>query len=152
MLSADFMPPCGSKFGEAALRRLLASRVIGGYSVTSDDPAPWSLTEFQSSRAARPQDALKAPYFGSLLSSSTRSHLDAYKQRMLSSVPEVADMEPRLGPTSRHVDPVLQHSPRHWVGFVRDPFKAGSVRFVEDAVEHVWLFVVKEGWCLEVHC
>ena len=46
--------------GEAALRRLFASRAIGGLSLTSDDPAPGSLTVFQSSRVAGPQDASRA--------------------------------------------------------------------------------------------
>ena len=34
---------------------------------------------------------------------------------------EVAGMETRLGPASRDIDPVFQHSRRHFVGFVRDP-------------------------------
>ena len=132
---------------EAALRRLLAIRAIGGYSLTSDDPAPGLLTVFQSSRVARPQDASKARHLGSLLSSSARTYLDASKQRMLRPVSEVADMETRLGPAGRHVDLVLQHSWRQHVGFVRDLVKAGSVAFVEDAVEHVGLFfVAKKGW------
>ena len=55
---------------------------------------------------------------------------------------EVADMETRLGPDVRHVDPVFQYSRRHCVGFIRDLVKAGSVGFVETAVEHVGLFFV----------
>ena len=35
-------------------------------------------------------------------------------------VSEVADMETRLGPAGRFVDPVFQHSRRHHVGFIRD--------------------------------
>ena len=54
--------------GEAALRRLLASRAIGGNLLISDDPVPGSPTVFQSTGVARPQDASKAPYFGSMLS------------------------------------------------------------------------------------
>ena len=73
------------------------------------------------SRVARPQDASKAPHLVSLLSSSARSCLDAYKQRMLRPASEVADMEPPLGLAGRHVDPVFQHS------FVRDLVEAGSV-------------------------
>ena len=42
----DFKPPCGTESREAALHRLLTSRVIGGHSLTSDDPAPRSLTVF----------------------------------------------------------------------------------------------------------
>ena len=86
--------------------------------MTSDDPAPGSLTVFQSSRVARPQDASKAIYFVSLLSSSARSYLDTCKQRMLRPVSEVADMEARVGTAGRYVDPVFQHSQRHHVGFV----------------------------------
>ena len=56
---SDFRPPSGIESGEPALRRLLASRATGGYLVTSDDPAPGSLTVFQSTRVARPQDASK---------------------------------------------------------------------------------------------
>ena len=63
----------------------------GGYSLTSDDPAPGSPTVFQSSRVARPQDALKAQYLVSLLSGSTRPYLDTYQQRMLGPVSD-ADM------------------------------------------------------------
>ena len=74
---SDFRPPSVTETGEAALRRLLASRATGGYSLTSDDPAPGSLTVSQSSRVARPQDASKAAYFVSLLSSSARSYLNA---------------------------------------------------------------------------
>ena len=59
---------------------------------------------------------------------------------MLHPVSEVAEMETRLGPTGRYVDPVFQDSRRHFAGFVRDLVKAGSVRFVEAAVEHVGLF------------
>ena len=141
-LISDFRPPSGAESGEAALRRLLAIRVIGGHSLTSDDPAPGSLTVFQSSRVARPQDASKAHHLGSLRSSSARTNLDASKQRMLRPVSGVADMETRLGPTGRYVDLVFQHSWCQHVGFVRDLVKAGSVAFVEDAVEHVGLFFV----------
>ena len=63
----------------------------------SDDPAPGSLTVFQSSRVARPQDASKALHLVSLLSASARSDLDAHKQRMLRPVPEVADKENLVG-------------------------------------------------------
>ena len=59
---------------------------------------------------------------------------------MLRLVSEVADMEIRLGPAGRHVDSDFQHSRRHHVDFTRDTAKAGSVGFVEDAVEHVGLF------------
>ena len=45
-----------------------------------------------------------------------------------------------LGPASRCVAPAFQQSRRHQVGFVRDLVKAGSVGFVEGAVEHVGLF------------
>ena len=41
---SDFRPPSVTESGEVALRRLLASRAIGGYSLTSDDPALGSLT------------------------------------------------------------------------------------------------------------
>ena len=139
---SDIRPPSVPESGEAALRRLLASRVIEGISLTSDDPAPGSLTVVQSPRAARPQDASKAPNLVSLLSSSARSYLVAYKQRMHRLVSEVADMEARLGSASRNVDPVFQHSRLHHVGFIRDLEKAGSVGFVETATEHVGLFFV----------
>ena len=49
-------------------------------------------------------------------------------------------MDNGLGPAGRHVDPAFQHSWRQCAGFVRDLVKAGSVGFVEDAVEHVGLF------------
>ena len=101
---SDFRPPSVFESGEAALRRLLTSRAIGGQS-TSDDPAPGSFSVFQSSRVARPQDASKAPFLVSLLSGSARSCLNASEQRMLSRISEVADMETGLGPASRHVDP-----------------------------------------------
>ena len=39
---------------------------------------------------------------------------------MFRPVSEVGDMETRLGPAGRYVDPVFQHSQRHFVGFVRD--------------------------------
>ena len=45
-------------------------------------------------------------------------------------------METWLGPASRYVDPVFH------AGIVRDQVKAGSVRFVESAFEHVGLFFV----------
>ena len=57
-------------------------------------------------------------------------------------VSEVADMETRLGPSGRYVDSVFQHSRRHNVGFNCDMVKAGSVGFVETAVEHVHFFFV----------
>ena len=64
---------------------------------------------------------------------------------MLILVSEVADLETLLGPASRYVDPVFQHNQRHYVGFVRDLVKAGSVGFVDD-VQHVGLFfVAKKG-------
>ena len=46
---------------------------------------------------------------------------------LLRTVSEVADMETRLGPAGRYVDPFSQHSRRHYVGFVRDLVEAGSV-------------------------
>ena len=116
---SDFSLPSGTESGEAALRRLLASRAIGGYVLTSDGPAPGRPTVFQSSRVARPQDASKAPGLVSLLSSSARFHLDAYKQRMLRPVSEVADMEtawdrpvPTLIQSSRTADVTT------WTSFV----------------------------------
>ena len=60
---------------------------------------------------------------------------------MLRLVSEVADMETRLGLVGRLVDPVFQHSRRHYVGFIQDLVKAGSVGFFETA-EHVGLFLV----------
>ena len=77
---SDFRPASVTESGEAALRRLLASRAVGGYSLTSDDPALGSLTVFQSSRVARPQAT--PPHLVSLLNSSARSPLDAYRQRV----------------------------------------------------------------------
>ena len=98
---------------------------------------------FQSSRVDRPQDASKAPFFVSLLSCPARSYLDAYKQRMLRPVSEVADMETPLGPAGRYVDPFFQH--RHYVGFVRDLVKSGSVGTC-------WFrHRCQEGWCSKVH-
>ena len=95
---------------------------------------------FQSSRVARHQDASKAPNLVSSLRSSARSYLDTCKQRMLRPGSEVADMETLVGPAGRYVEPVFQHSGRHYVGFVRDLVKAGCVGFVETAVAHVGLF------------
>ena len=87
---SDFRQPCVAESGEAALRRLLASCVIGGCSLASGGPALGSLTVFRSSRVARPQDASKAPHLGSFLNISARSFLDAFKQRMLRPVREAA--------------------------------------------------------------
>ena len=101
---------------------------------------------FQTSRVARPQDASKAHYLVSLPSSSARSYLDSCKQRMLRFVSEVDDTETWLGPASHFVDPVFQHSPRHNMGFVHDLVEAGSIGFVEDAIELVdFLFVAKKA-------
>ena len=98
----DFRPPSVTESGEAALRRLLPSRAIGGYSLTSDDPAR------------------ESPY------------LDASKKHMLRPETGVADMETRLEP----------HSRLHYAGSVSVLVKAGSVQFVEAAVEYVGLFCV----------
>ena len=124
---SDFRPPRVTESCEAVLRRLLASCAIGGCSQSC-------------ARVARPQDASKAPCFVPLLSSSARSYLNTKKQRMLRTVSEVAFMETQLGPASRYVHPVFQHSRRHVVRFVRALVKAGSVSFAEDAVEDVGLF------------
>ena len=65
---------------------------------------------------------------------------------MLRSVSEVADMDSPVGLAGLYVDPVFQHSRRQHVGVVSDLGKAGSVGFVEDAVEHVGLlFVAKKA-------
>ena len=146
LVISAFRPPSVAESAEAVLRRLLASRAIGGYSLTSDVLAPGSPTVFQSSQAARPQDTLRAPYHVSLLSSSVRSYLNAYKRRMLRPVSEVADMETRLRSTGRCVDPVFQHSRRRCVGFVRDMVRAGSVEFVEGCSWARWsLFVARKA-------
>ena len=63
---------------------------------------------------------------------------------MLRLVSEVADMEIWLGPAGRYVDPVFEHSWSRCVGVIRDLVKAGSVGFVETAVD-------QEGWGPEVH-
>ena len=84
--------------------------------MTSDDPAPGSLTVFQSSRVARPQNASKGLYLMSVLSSSARSYLDAKMQRMRRPVSEFADMGTRMGPAGRDIHPVFQHSRRDFVG------------------------------------
>ena len=139
---SDFRPPSGTESGEAALRTLLAGRSTAGYSLTSDDPAPGSLTVFQSSRVARPQDASKAHDFVSLLSSSARSYPDEYMQRMFRPDSEFADMQTQPRPTDRYINQILQHNRHHNVGFIRDMVKAASVGFVETAVGHVGLFFV----------
>ena len=72
---SDIRPPNVTESGEAALRRRLASRAIGGYSLTSDAPTQTSLTVFRSSRVARAQVDSKAPNLESLLRSSARSYL-----------------------------------------------------------------------------
>ena len=142
---SDVRPPSATESGEAALRRLLASRDSGCHSLTSEDPVPGSLTVFQSTRVA-PLDASKATLFGSLLGSSARSYSDAHKQRTLRLVSDIAVVVVRLGPGGLYVDSVFQYTRRHCVGFVRDLVKANSVDFVEDAVEHVGLyFFVKEA-------
>ena len=65
------------------------------------------------------QDASRGPNLVSLLSSSGRSYLDAFMQRMLRLDSEVADIKARPGPVNRHVDPVFQHSDvTTWVSFV----------------------------------
>ena len=99
---SEIRPPSVAESGEAALRRLLASRAIGGYSVTSDNRTPGLPTVFQSSRAARPQDASKL--------------------RLLTR-------KPSWVPAGRHVDPVFHHSQLHDLGFVSYLVKAGSVGF-----------------------
>ena len=53
---------------------------------------------------------------------------------MLRAVSEVADVETRLGPAGRYVGPVFQHRRPHYVGFISDLVKAGSVGLVETAV------------------
>ena len=73
-------------------------------------------------------DPSKALYLVSLLSSSARSYLDAYKQRVLRPDSEVADMEYRLGLASRYVDPVFPAQPATQRGF---GWRSGY------AVEHV---------------
>ena len=98
---SDFRPASVTESGEAALRRLFARQATGGYSFASYDPAPGSLTVFQSSRVARPQDASKDLCFVSVLRSSARSSLDTGKQRMLRPVSEVVDMETPLKPPNR---------------------------------------------------
>ena len=47
-------------------------------------------------------------------------------------------MEAWLGLASRCVDPIFQHSRRHYVGFIGDLVKAGSVGFVETAASFSW--------------
>ena len=84
------LSPGGAESGEAALLGLLASRATGGCAMTSDFSTPGARTVFQSSRVARPQDASEAANLVSLLSSSARSYLDTYEQRMLHPVSEVA--------------------------------------------------------------
>ena len=54
------------------------------------------------------------------------------------------DMEPPPAPAGRHVDPVFQHSRCHHGSFIRDLAKAGSVGFVETAVEDVGLLFVAQ--------
>ena len=124
----SYFRPSDSESSEAALRRLLASRAIGGYSVTCDDPTPGLLTVFQLSRLARPQDASSAPYFVQLSSfisaQQPSSFLPGYRwARLFVTLIQSS-----------------QHSRRRNVGFVRDLVKAGSVEFVDTAVEHVGLF------------
>ena len=83
---------------------------------------------FQSSRVARPQDASEALYLGSLLGSSGSSALscsDAYEQRVLRPVPEIAD-----------------NPPASQCGFGLRSGQSWLVEFVEEAVEHVGFFLV----------
>ena len=105
---SDFRPSSVTESDERALRRLLASRAVGDFSLTSDNPALGSLTVFQPSRVTRPSYGSKAPNRVSLLNSSARSYLGTYEQRMLRPVSEVADMQTRLA--EGHVDPVFHHS------------------------------------------
>ena len=121
----DFRPPSVTESSEATLRRLLASRAIGGNSLTSDGLA------LGTPRYAELFDHV------SLLSSSVCSYLDAYKQRMLRPVSGLLTWK---NDWDRPVVTLILFSGtalRHFVGFVRDLVKAGSVWFVEAAVEHV---------------
>ena len=43
-----------------------------------------------------------------------------WMQRVLLPVSEVADMQTRLGPARRYVDPVFQHSRHDYVAFICD--------------------------------
>ena len=103
---------------EAALQRLLASRPVGGYSLSTGDPAPGSLTAYQSvivSCSTRLDCAASASLLVGLVSNSVRGYLDAYQQSILrpsNDVEEVAN----LGPTGLCVDPVFQQSRRQCVG------------------------------------
>ena len=103
---------------EAALQRLLASRPVGGYSLSTCDPAPGSLTAYQSvivSCSTRLDCAASASLLVGLVSNSVRGYLDAYQQSILrpsNDVEEVAN----LGPTGLCVDPVFQQSRRQCVG------------------------------------
>ena len=116
------------------------------YSLTFDGPAPGSPKVFQSSRVAPPL-ASKAGYLGSLLRSSGRSYLDACKQRVLRPVSEVADIEARLEPAGRKVDPVFRHSLRHYVGFIRDFVKAGSAGLPKMLLTR-WSLLICQGGLL----
>ena len=80
----------------------------------------------QSVRGARPQDASRALDRLSSWSGFARLYPDTFKQRMLRPVSQVADMEARLGPAGRYVNPVFQYSRRHYVGSIRDMEEAGS--------------------------
>ena len=57
---SDLRPPSVTESGEAALRRLPASRAIGGHSLTSGDPARGSLTAFQSNASCSTTGCLKS--------------------------------------------------------------------------------------------
>ena len=104
--------------------------------MTSDDLTPGSLTVSQSSRVARAQDASKANDPLSLWSSSARLYLDTFYKRVCFA------LNLWLLTSSRYVNMIFKHIRRHNAGFIRDLAKAGSVGFVETAVEQVGLFCV----------
>ena len=70
---SDFRPPSVTDSDEAAVRRLFASRAIGGYSLTSDDPTPGVANRVPIIASGSTTGCLKAPFLVSLLSSSARS-------------------------------------------------------------------------------
>ena len=139
-------PPSGSDSSEGALRRLLASRAVVVCTTTSAD----LCSDLRARCFARPQDAPKALAFSSLFSSSATLLLGP--AQFVSYFLLVRLLTLKLdGSAGRLVEPKIQHSQRHFFGFIRDLEIASSVKCCEGCGTRRSFVRRQEGPCTEVH-
>ena len=111
----------------------------GGYS-----SAPGYLANYKSGEVSLPYDQCTPRRVESMLSEQVSPLLVDFKDRMLLSDSELGAVLQNTELPGCYVDPVLEHDPVKYAGFVADMYRCKLVRFDVTPVSKCGLFFVSK--------